>query len=263
MKRWFTLGLIMIMALSLFAERKALVIANSNYDRVTLNSPINDATNMESALTGLGFSVSRYNNLRLAAMVSAVDSFATTITANDDVVVYFAGHGTAYDGVNYLCPAGMNLSTSQSYKKTAYNLNTLAAKTKIARTSMLVIEASKQWTPDGTKAIAKPFAKMLATAPTKQVIVFSARPDKIVLNSYEEKSIFTTTFIKNITESDLNFNLMMQGVITEVATQTKGLQVPWVSGVMTTEFIFNPLDSKWRFKSFDLWDTEGGGSISW
>lgn len=263
MKKWLVITLLMLTVLSLFAERKAIVIANSNYSKVMLNSPVNDATDMEAALRGVGFNVLRYNNLKLPAMTNAINSFASGLTDQDEVVVYFAGHGTSYEGANYLVPAGVNLSNSQVYRKTAYSVATLAQKVSVAKTSLIVIEASKQWAPDNARAIAKPFVTMTSANPAKQAIIFAARPETVVLNSYAGKSLFTTTFISNITESDQDINQTMNKIITEVATTTRGMQIPWMSNAVGTEFIFNPANSRWRFKAFNLKDIEGGGSISW
>lgn len=250
------------MICSVFAERKALVIANGNYARVSLKSPVADASDMDTALRSVGFSVSRYNNVKKAEMNDAIAKFISGLSSEDEVFFYYSGHGIQYNNVNYIIPAGLNLSGNLRYDKQGYNLNTLSQKLSTAKTSIIMLEASRVWAPDGKKAIAKSFGYMTA-ADSSQVIVMSQQPGQQVYNSNMSKSLFTQVFIKHLAASEDGFNLLMPKIAEEVRDLSNALQTPWQSNDLKEDFMFKEMGTKWRFKSWDFQDIEGGGSISW
>lgn len=262
MKKFMILSLMLVMICSVFAERKALVIANANYSIVSLKSPVADASDMDAALRSVGFNVSRYNNVKKAEMNNAIWAFVASLSPEDEVVFYFSGHGLNYDHANYIVPAGTNLSSKLKYNKISYNLNTLSQQLSKAKTSIMILEASRVWAPDGKRAIAKSFDAMTAVDST-QTIVMSQQPGHQIYNSNMSKSLFTQAFIKTLSENEDGFNLLMPKVIEEVRTHSNALQTPWLSNNLKEDFFFKISGSKWRFKAWDIQDIEGGGSISW
>ncbi len=83
-------------------ERSALVIANTGYaGPAALNDLRRDTERMSEALFGLGFTVTRLEN----APKSEIETALTEIAGKPGpVVVYYAGHGFAVDGVSYVQP---------------------------------------------------------------------------------------------------------------------------------------------------------------
>lgn len=262
MKKFMILSLMLVMICSVFAERKALVIANGNYAKVSLKSPVADASDMDAALRSVGFNVSRYNNVKKAEMNDAIAKFIAGLSPEDEAFFYFSGHGINYNNVNYIIPAGLNLSSNLKYDRLGYNLNNLSQKLSRAKTSIIMLEASRVWAPDGKKAVAKSFGPM-SSADSSQVIVMSQLPGQQVYNSNLSKSLFTQIFIKHLAASEDGLNLLMPKVIEEVRELSNAQQTPWLSNNLKEDFFFKVMGSKWRFKSWDFQDIEGGGSISW
>jgi formylglycine-generating enzyme required for sulfatase activity len=91
-------------------ERMALLIGNSDYsdEGRRLDNPGNDANDLAAALQKIGFSTQVHLNLKSReALNDAVKAFAAEVEKlNGIALVYFAGHGIAYDGKNYLLPTG-------------------------------------------------------------------------------------------------------------------------------------------------------------
>jgi hypothetical protein len=87
------------------AKRVALVIGNNDYENVPkLQKAVNDADAVAAELSKLGFDVVKAENVGQKAMSRAVNELETKIGSGDTVLFYFAGHGFAVDGTNYLLP---------------------------------------------------------------------------------------------------------------------------------------------------------------
>lgn len=261
MRKLLVICVLLLALTSAFAERKALVIANFNYAKVSLNSPQADADSMQTALQLMGFSVSRFNNLTLPKMMAAIDTFSVHLKATDNVVVYYSGFGTNSKELNYLIPAGGNPSIIGE-KNVFYNVSTLAAKTKMAKTSILILEASRPWPLDSGKSTSHPFVSMVSASPN-QVILFAAQPGKVIQNSKLERSLFTQTLLKQITSSDKGFNELFAKTATAVNQSTKTVQKPWMSNNLAPDFFFIDNQIKGMWKGINPMHIEGGGSISW
>lgn len=83
-------------------QRIALVIGNSAYHNSPLANPVNDARAMEQALKDVGFTVIRVENADTNEMYQAVKEFGLRLNENTVALFYFSGHGTQYEGENYL-----------------------------------------------------------------------------------------------------------------------------------------------------------------
>jgi len=87
------------------AKRVALVIGNDAYENVpALQKAVNDARAMAEELAKLGFEVVSAQDVGRRAMSRALVDLENKVQSGDTVLFYFAGHGFAIDGTNYLLP---------------------------------------------------------------------------------------------------------------------------------------------------------------
>jgi len=87
------------------AKRVALVIGNNAYENVPqLQKAVNDAKAMAEELSKLGFEVVAAEDVGRRAMSRALVDLENKVQSGDTVLFYFAGHGFAVDGTNYLLP---------------------------------------------------------------------------------------------------------------------------------------------------------------
>jgi uncharacterized caspase-like protein len=87
------------------AKRVALVIGNNAYENVpALQKAVNDAEAISQELAKLGFDVVSAENVGRRAMSRALVELESNIEIGDTALIYFAGHGFAVDGTNYLLP---------------------------------------------------------------------------------------------------------------------------------------------------------------
>ena len=87
------------------AKRVALVIGNNAYENVPkLQKAVNDAHAMAGELAKLGFDVVEADDVGRRAMSRALVEIEAKLGSGDTALIYFAGHGFAVDGTNYLLP---------------------------------------------------------------------------------------------------------------------------------------------------------------
>ncbi len=100
------------------ARRIALVMGNANYLYANvLTNPVNDANLLSGVLQAQGFEVTRVTDADERAMKRAFSDFAARLqNAGPDAValVYYAGHGVQFRGVNYLIPVDATLVAASS-----------------------------------------------------------------------------------------------------------------------------------------------------
>jgi uncharacterized caspase-like protein len=93
-----------------YAEKRvALVIGNNVYANLPadqqLQKAVNDARAVGDALSGIGFQVIRGENLGRQALLAKFDELTQRLEPGDTAFFFFAGHGVAVAGGNYILPA--------------------------------------------------------------------------------------------------------------------------------------------------------------
>ncbi len=101
------LSIIFVTQASVYAQpsqprRVALVVGNGAYGANELRNPPNDATDVAAALKDAGFEVTLLKDADLTAFDKAVSAFAAKLKGADTGLFYYAGHGVAVDGLNYI-----------------------------------------------------------------------------------------------------------------------------------------------------------------
>ena len=90
-------------------KRVALAIGNDLYPNLPadrqLRKAANDATTIAGTLKSLGFEVIVGTNLGRQAMIDKLAEFTARLQPGDTAALFFAGHGVAIGGVNYLIPS--------------------------------------------------------------------------------------------------------------------------------------------------------------
>ena len=264
MKKAIIICLMLLLIATAFAERKALVMANWLYPNANLTSPKADADTVGAILSSLGFSVTRFNNLSIADFKTAIDTFAVKTKATDEVVVYYSGHGVKYNNNSYMVPSGTDIGKTQIFNKTSYNIASMADKLRQAKTSLIILEASRPWAPTGSKTPVNLSFSAITTSNPNQLIIMSAEPGKTIQDSTLSPSLFTSVLVRYMAESEDGINAFFPELSNVVLQNSNNLQKPWKSGTLKTDFKFNPNQIKGMWKNYSpMKEIEGGGSISW
>ena len=112
---------LMCMALSVSAakadRRVAFVVGNGAYKNVAqLPNPPIDAKAMASTLRNVGFEVIEGSNLTRDQMTEKLLDFGRKAQGSDVAVFYYAGHGIAVGGSNYLLPVDADIKSEMDVK---------------------------------------------------------------------------------------------------------------------------------------------------
>lgn len=93
---------------ALAEKRVALVIGNDRYPNLPayaqLQKAVNDANTIAASLGSLGFEVVVGTNLNRQGMIDKLAEMTSRLQAGDTAAVFYAGHGIAVQGANYLLP---------------------------------------------------------------------------------------------------------------------------------------------------------------
>ena len=129
--RYHTLVLSMICMLlsanSAMADKRiAFVVGNGAYKNVAqLPNPPVDAKAMAGVLRNVGFEVVEGVNLTRDKMTEKLLDFGKRAQGADIAVFYYAGHGIAIDGANYLLPIDADVKSEMDVKLGAASMSIL------------------------------------------------------------------------------------------------------------------------------------------
>ena len=115
------------------ASRHALVIGNSDYGSgYSLVNPLRDSTAIANKLSAIGYKVHGNGpllDLRLEQFEDAIDSFLASLEDGSSTLIYYAGHGAASGGNNYLIPIlpdGVRLRSEDDIRNRSVSLQGLS-----------------------------------------------------------------------------------------------------------------------------------------
>src|SRR6201989_3333987 len=167
--RYFTVILsLIVMALSANAaqaeRRVAFVVGNGAYKNVAqLPNPPIDAKAMASTLRNVGFEVIEGSNLTRDQMPEKLLDFGRKAQGSDVAVFYYAGHGIAVSGSNYLLPVDADIKSEMDVKLgAAINIDlTLPQTMGDAKVKLVFLDACRD----------NPFAAKIKATATRSVSV--------------------------------------------------------------------------------------------
>ena len=241
--RYFTLILSLIImaftANSAQAERRvAFVVGNGAYKNVAqLPNPPVDAKAMASALRNVGFDVVEGTNLTRDKMTERLLDFGKKAQGADVAVFFYAGHGIAISGTNYLLPIDADIKSEMDVKLgAAINIDlTLDQTMSDAKVKLVFLDACRD----------NPFAaKIKSNSATRSVnvqsglaemksgegtlIAFATGPGQTALDGQEgTNSPFTRALMANIAKPGVEIQQAMTQVRAQVNEETNKGQLPW------------------------------------
>ncbi|HKS17835.1 MAG TPA: caspase family protein [Bradyrhizobium sp.] len=241
--RYFTLVVSLIcMAFAATAakadRRVAFVVGNGAYKNVAaLPNPPIDAKAIASALRNVGFEVVEGTNLTRDKMTERLLDFGKKAQGADVAVFFYAGHGIAISGTNYLLPIDADIKSEMDVKLgAAINIDlTLDQTMGDAKVKLVFLDACRD----------NPFAaKIKSNSATRSVsvqtglaemksgegtlIAFATGPGQTALDGQEgTNSPFTRALLANITAPGVEIQQAMTKVRAQVNEETNKGQLPW------------------------------------
>src|SRR6202166_721385 len=219
-------------------RRVAFFVGNGAYKNVTpLPNPPIDAKAMAGVLRNAGFDVVEGINLTRDKMTERLLEFGKKTQGAEVAVFFYAGHGIAVDGVNYLLPVDADIKSEMDVKLgNAINVDlTLDQTMNAAKVKLVFLDGCRD----------NPFtAKIRAGASTRSVsvqaglaemssgegtlIAFATGPGQTALDGpVGTNSPFTRALIANITQPGVEIQQAMTRVRAQVNDETNKAQLPW------------------------------------
>lgn len=232
-------------------KRVAFVVGNGAYKNVPqLPNPPIDAKLMASTLRNVGFDVVEGYNLTRDEMTEKLLEFGHKAEGADIAVFYYAGHGIAMGGTNYLLPIDADLKSEADVKLGAtINVDvTLDQTMQDAKVKLVFLDACR----DNPFAAKMRSAKLsrgltvdsgLAAMNTGQgtLIAFATSPGQTALDGDKgTNSPFTRALVANITQPGIEIQQAMTKVRAEVNEETNKNQMPWGHTDLTGSVYLNP-----------------------
>jgi uncharacterized caspase-like protein len=232
-------------------KRIAFVVGNGAYKNVVqLPNPPMDAKAVAALLRNIGFEVIEGTNLDHKAMTDKLLDFGTKAQNADLAVFYYAGHGIAIGGTNYLLPVDSDVKSEMDVKlKYGINIDlTLDQTLSTAKVKLVLLDACrddpfeaniKENSPTRGVTLDKGLAEMKSGEGT--LIAFATSPGKTALDGPEgTHSPFTSALLAHLNEQGVELQQVMTEVRAEVNDQTHKQQLPWGNTNLTGAVYLNP-----------------------
>jgi uncharacterized caspase-like protein len=195
-----------------FAEKRiALVVGNDRYVNLpTLQKAGNDAQSIGDTLTRIGFEVVRARDVGRQGMIDKLAEFTARVEPGDTALFFYAGHGVAIGGVNYLVPIDAPTASAAAEARirgaSISEADVIAEiQAKGARVAVLILDACRDNPFPRTAGRSVGNARGLADArPARGVFtVYSAgigqaALDRLEPNDINRNSVFTRVLLEHL-----------------------------------------------------------------
>jgi hypothetical protein len=235
-----------------FADKRvAFVVGNGAYKNVpALPNPAVDARSMAKLLRNVGFEVVEGSNLSRDKMTEKLLDFGKKAEGADVALFYYAGHGIAVNGSNYLLPVDADLKSEMDVKLgAAINIDlTLEQTMGDAKVKLVFLDACRD----------NPFAAKIRSAKATRsanvgsglaemksgegtLLAFATGPGQTALDGEAgTNSPFTRALLANIAQPGVEIQQAMTKVRAQVNEETSKGQLPWGHTNLIGSVYLNP-----------------------
>lgn len=238
-------------------KRIALVVGNGAYEHVSkLPNPANDAKSISEKLRNIGFETVEGYDLNHDDLRQTVRVFAKKARNAELAIFFYAGHGIAVDGVNYLVPTDAVMDDPVDWEFQVFAVDDVMRHMRHADgASLILLDACRD----------NPFMETLATSmgtSTRSLgqgglsvmdpdvhgdgmaIAFATSPGNVAEDGHGEHSPFTQALLDHIDAENTSFAEIMGRVTGDVYKSTNERQRPWLNSSLTGSIYLNPVKIK-------------------
>jgi len=233
-------------------KRVAFVVGNSAYRNVApLPNPAVDAKSMAKLLRNVGFDVVEGSNLTRDKMTERLLEFGKKAEGADIALFYYAGHGIAVNGTNYLLPVDADLKSEMDVKLgAAINVDlTLEQTMADAKVKLVFLDAcrdnpfaAKIRSAKATRSVSVESGLAEMKSGEGTLIAFATGPGQTALDGEAgTNSPFTRALLANIATPGAEIQQAMTKVRAQVNEETNKNQLPWGHTNLIGTVYLNPV----------------------
>jgi uncharacterized caspase-like protein len=233
-------------------KRVAFVVGNGAYKNVTpLPNPAIDAKSMAALLRNVGFDVVEGTNLTRDKMTEKLLDFGKRAEGADVALFFYAGHGIAVNGTNYLLPIDADLKSEMDVKLgAAINVDlTLDQTMADAKVKLVFLDAcrdnpfaAKIRSAKATRSVSVESGLAEMKSGEGTLIAFATGPGQTALDGETgTNSPFTRARMANIASPGVEIQQAMTRVRAQVNEETNKNQLPWGHTNLIGSVYLNPV----------------------
>jgi Caspase domain/Putative peptidoglycan binding domain len=233
-------------------KRVAFVVGNGAYKNVTpLPNPAIDAKSMAALLRNVGFDVVEGTNLTRDKMTEKLLDFGKRAEGADVALFFYAGHGIAVNGTNYLLPIDADLKSEMDVKLgAAINVDlTLDQTMADAKVKLVFLDAcrdnpfaAKIRSAKATRSVSVESGLAEMKSGEGTLIAFATGPGQTALDGETgTNSPFTRALMANIASPGVEIQQAMTRVRAQVNEETNKNQLPWGHTNLIGSVYLNPV----------------------
>ena len=232
-------------------KRVAFVVGNGAYRNVApLPNPAADAKAMARLLRGVGFDVVEGSNLTRDKMTERLIEFGKKAEGADVALFFYAGHGIAVNGTNYLLPVDADLRSEMDVKLgSAINVDVTIDQTMSdAKVKLVFLDACRDnpfaariRSAKATRSVAVESGLAEMKSGEGTLIAFATSPGQTALDGeVGTNSPFTRALMANIAAPGVEIQQAMTKVRAQVNEETNRNQLPWGHTNLIGSVYLNP-----------------------
>ena len=232
-------------------KRVAFVVGNGAYKNVApLPNPAVDAKSMAKLLRNVGFDVVEGSNLTRDKMTEKLLDFGKKAEGADVALFFYAGHGIAVNGTNYLLPVDADLKSEMDVKLgAAINVDlTLEQTMGDAKVKLVFLDAcrdnpfaAKIRSAKATRSVSVESGLAEMKSGEGTLIAFATGPGQTALDGEAgTNSPFTRALLANIATPGIEIQQAMTKVRAQVNEETGKSQLPWGHTNLIGSVYLNP-----------------------
>jgi uncharacterized caspase-like protein len=245
-------GLLFSADAALADKRVAFVVGNSAYRNVApLPNPAVDAKSMAKLLRNVGFDVVEGSNLTRDKMTERLLEFGKKAEGADIALFYYAGHGIAVNGTNYLLPVDADLKSEMDVKLgAAINVDVTLEQTMAdAKVKLVFLDACRDnpftariRSAKATRSVSVESGLAEMKSGEGTLIAFATGPGQTALDGeVGTNSPFTRALLANIATPGAEIQQAMTKVRAQVNEETNKNQLPWGHTNLIGSVYLNPV----------------------
>jgi uncharacterized caspase-like protein len=224
------------------AERVALVIGNARYEATMgpLRNAVNDAKGMTQLLQTLGFEVIERHNVTREELLKAMVPFRAALAQAKVGLFYYAGHGLAVAGSNYLVPLKSGFDPIATHDATTQRL---LAETRLFNVEqavadmtsagghchLIILDACRSSTvnPSGrTRDVIARGALTEMTPPAGSLVAFATDSGHTAFDGEGKHGLYTEELMHHLKTPGLTIEQVFKRTRASVLERSGGGQMP-------------------------------------